>query len=67
VKPTLEWWVMLALGFVLVMVGAILPWMMVLGTIRSTFALNILSFAASVAGVMLGIAGAAYFVRLRRK
>ncbi len=63
----LDYRVILALGFILVLLGAVLPWLMVLQTIRSTWALNFLSFASSLAGLILGVIGAAYYARLYRK
>lgn len=57
---------MILVGFLLVLVGAVLPWLIVLQVIPSSFALNFISFAASMLGLMLGIAGTAYIVRLRR-
>jgi hypothetical protein len=63
----LDWRLMIGLGFALVLVGAIVPWLMVLGYVRSTFALNILSFVASMVGLMLGISGVAFYVNVRRK
>jgi hypothetical protein len=55
------------IGFLLVLLGAALPWLMVLKVISSTFALNFLAAGASVAGLVLGIIGVAYYVRLRRR
>jgi hypothetical protein len=58
---------MLLIGFLLVLAGAVIPWLIVLQVIPSTFALNFLSFGASVLGLMLGIAGVAYYASQRRK
>jgi len=57
----------LVIGFVLVLAGAVLPWLMVLQIIKSTFALNFLAAGASVAGLILGVIGTAYYARLRRR
>ena len=57
----------IALGFVLVVLGVVLPWLMFMQIIPSTWALVFLSFIASMAGVILGVVGAAYYVRLHRK
>jgi hypothetical protein len=62
----LDYRAILALGFVLVVLGVVLPWLMFMQIIRSTWALVFLSFTASMAGVILGVVGAAYYVRLRR-
>lgn len=58
---------MIGVGFLLVLAGAAIPWLIMLHVIPSTFALNFLSFAASFLGLMLGIAGTAMYVRVRRK
>lgn len=50
---------LLLIGFVLVLMGAVLPWLMVLHILPSTFFLNFASFTASVAGLFLGIIGMA--------
>ncbi|MFH2102405.1 MAG: hypothetical protein ABIJ39_03510 [Chloroflexota bacterium] len=51
------------LGFVLVVLGAVLPFLMVLQVLESTFLLNFLSFGMSVAGLFLGIIGGSLYVR----
>jgi hypothetical protein len=58
---------MILIGFLLVVVGAVLPWLIVLQILPSTYALNFISFAASILGLMLGVVGLAYFVSLRKK
>jgi len=55
----------LVAGFVLVLLGAVLPWLMVLQVIKSTFFLNFFAAGVSTAGLILGVIGAAYYVRLR--
>jgi hypothetical protein len=60
--------VLLAIGFVLVMAGWILPVLMVMQVIESTFFLNFFSYAASVVGLMLGVVGSiSYISRYRKK
>jgi hypothetical protein len=58
---------MIILGFVLVLMGAVFPWLMVLQLIKSTFFLNFFSYGASVAGIFFGMAGTALYVREHRK
>ncbi len=58
---------MIVIGFVLVLLGAVFPFLMVMQIIQSTFLLNFLSYAASISGLFLGILGAASFVRLNKK
>ena len=49
----------LLIGFILVLLGFVLPLLIVLKILESTFALNFFSFAASMAGLLLGLVGAA--------
>lgn len=53
----------IALGFVLVLAGAVLPFLIVMKVIESTLLLNFISYMASFAGLMLGVIGAAIYVR----
>ena len=46
------------LGFVLVVIGAVVPFLMVLQMIAVSFWLCILGYSSSVLGVFLGIIGA---------
>jgi hypothetical protein len=55
------------IGFALVILGVVLPFLMVLHVLKSTFFLNFLSYTASTAGLILGVIGAAMNVRLKRK
>jgi hypothetical protein len=59
--------VLLIIGFVLVVIGAAIPWLIVLRFIESTFFLNFLSFGSTVSGLLIGIIGTAGFVQGRRK
>jgi hypothetical protein len=49
-------------GFILVFLGFLLPLLMVLKVLESTFFLNIFSFVASMLGVTFGLIGTAQFV-----
>lgn len=53
-------------GFALVLLGAVLPFLMVLEMLSSTFFLNFLAFTAAVSGLFLGLIGAATLVRGRK-
>ena len=57
----------LAIGFVLVLFGAVVPWLMVLQIVKSTFALNFLAYAASIAGLVLGVVGVAFYTRRHKR
>lgn len=56
----------IVIGFVLVLIGFIVPLLMTLQAIPSTWFLNFGSFAASVCGLILGLIGAALYTRKRR-
>jgi len=60
-------WSLIALGFILVMLGCLGPFLMVLHVIPSTFFLNFVSYVASVLGLFLGVLGAALYARSKRK
>lgn len=58
---------LILIGFGLVLIGAILPFLMIMHTIKSTLFLNFFSYIVSVAGLFLGIVGSAYLVQDRRR
>ncbi len=60
-------WSLIFIGFLLSILGVALPFLMLIHILPSTFFLNFFSFGAMVAGLSLGIAGAALYVRRHRK
>ena len=50
---------MILTGFVLVVLGWVLPFLMMLRVLESSFFLNFLSYAASITGLLLGVIGSA--------
>ncbi len=60
-------WQLILIGFLLSVLGVVLPFLMVVQAVPSTFFLNFFSFIASLVGLILGITGAALYVRRRRK
>lgn len=58
---------MLWLAFALVFSGWLIPILIVLKFLPSTFLLNFLAYGASMAGVLMGVAGVALYNRARRK
>jgi uncharacterized membrane protein len=56
----------IAIGFVLVLLGAVLPFLMVMRIIPPNFPLSFFSYAASVVGMFLGLIGAAWYTRQHR-
>jgi len=53
-------------GFCLVVVGMVLPFLMTLRVIESTFLFNFLAFTCSLAGLLMGMIGAASYVKTNR-
>jgi len=58
---------LIIIGFFLVLFGVVVPWLMVLGYLKSTFFMNFLSYGASVSGLILGILGSAMMSKFRGK
>ncbi|MCX6067753.1 MAG: hypothetical protein NT121_18690 [Chloroflexi bacterium] len=49
----------IVIGFVLVFLGFLLPFLMVMKILASTYFLNFFSFTVSLVGLLLGLMGAA--------
>ncbi len=58
---------LLVLGIVLMLLGVILPFLMVIRLLESTFFLNFFSWGASVAGLAFGTIGFAMYSRHRKE
>ena len=58
---------LIGVGFVLVLIGAVLPFLMVLKVIQTGFILAFISFAASLAGLIMGTLGSFLYVREHRR
>ncbi len=58
---------MIVVGILMMVVGWLLPFLMILQVLESTFFLNFLSFTLSTAGLFLGMIGAALYYRQRRQ
>lgn len=50
------------IGFLCVLAGAVLPFLMVMRILPSTFLLNFISYIVSVVGIFLGVIGVAMYV-----
>jgi len=57
---------LILIGFVMVLLGAILPFLMIMKMLESTIFLNFFSYTVSVMGLFLGIIGSANFVRYHK-
>ncbi len=62
----MEPWKLIVVGFVLVLLGFVGPFLMVLEALPVTYGLSFLSFSASVVGLFLGLIGCALYTGLRR-
>ncbi len=60
-------WLLIFIGFVLSVLGVVLPFLMVIHVIASTFFLNFFSAGAMITGLALGVAGGSMYVRQHRK
>jgi len=54
-------WRIIVIGYVLVLVGFVVPFLMCIQVMAPSFALGFLSLGASVAGSLLGIIGVAEY------
>ena len=57
---------LIAIGFVLLVLGALLPFLMLLDLIESTLFLNIISVICSVGGLTVGFIGLTSYLRRDR-
>lgn len=57
---------MILVGVGMMLVSIILPLLMIVQVIRSTFFLNFLAYGLSVAGIMIGFIGLVTVVKIRR-
>ena len=62
----LQPWQLIVIGFALVLLGFVLPFLMVLRVLESSLFLNFLSYGASAGGLFLGLIGAAMYFRIHR-
>ncbi len=58
---------LILIGFLLSVLGLALPFLMLIHIIPSTFFLDFFTFVAMLLGLILGILGAAQYVRQHRK
>lgn len=57
---------MILVGGAMMVVSIILPFLMVMQILRSTFFLNFLAYGLSVAGILIGFVGMVNMVKIRR-
>lgn len=56
---------LILLGFALLLLGVILPFLMILQILESTLLLNFLAYMASLFGLLCGLVGIVLYNRLR--
>lgn len=59
-------WTMILVGGGMMLVSVILPFLMVIQILRSTFFLNFLAYGLSVAGIFIGFIGMVSYVKIKR-
>ena len=59
-------WHLIGVGAALEVVGVVLPWLMILHILPSTWGWNGLAFLSGVTGLFLGYVGVTMYVRLHR-
>ena len=57
---------LMVIGFVGLVLGAVLPFLMVLRILEPSFLLSFISYGASVGGMFLGLLGAFSYARMER-
>lgn len=57
---------LIAIGFGLLIIGAVLPFLMVIGLVGSTMGLNLLAVLCSVGGITMGMLGLTQYGRWRK-
>ncbi len=57
----------LVIGFVLVLAGVVLPFLMVMEIIESTIFMNFFAYTLSLIGIIIGGFGASMFVKFNRR
>lgn len=58
---------LIVIGFFLVLAGAVLPFLIIIDVLPSTFLLNFLAFSSSMVGIFLGVIGTAMYVGEKRR
>lgn len=58
---------LVGLGLVLMLLGIVLPFLILIKVLESTFFLNFFAYGASTAGLFLGVIGVATWVRTKKE
>ncbi len=65
-RSSLSPWRLIGIAAGLEVVGMVVPWLMVMGFLASTWAWNALAFFSSVAGLFIGSIGITMYVHMHR-
>ncbi len=57
---------LLLIAFVFLLLGVVIPFLMVMEVLESTYFLNFFSFIISFLGLIVGVIGSTYYVRINR-
>ncbi|HEX2697580.1 MAG TPA: hypothetical protein VHM28_07720 [Anaerolineales bacterium] len=60
-------WSLILIGFILSVTGVVLPFLMVIHVLPSTYFLNFFAYGCGIAGLFMGIVGASRYVGEHRK
>lgn len=62
----MDYRVLILIGFLMVLVGFLVPFLMVIKVMEASYFWGFLSYALSVAGLFLGVIGGSLYVRTKR-
>jgi len=57
---------LIGIAFILLLAGAVLPFLMLVGVFESTLFLNLVAVVCTIAGATTGFIGMAFYMRRRR-
>ena len=57
---------LIVIGFILVLAGAVIPFLMVVGVLPKPLWLSMFAYGSSIAGLLLGLLGASSVYKIRR-
>jgi len=58
---------LIGIGFLMVLTGAVLPFLIVMRVLPSTFTLNVLAYSTSTIGIFMAVLGVAMYVGEERQ
>ena len=58
---------LILIGFILLLIGAVLPFLMILNVVETSFLLSFISHGAQISGLFLGTLGAFSYARTDRR